>query len=454
MIRRLIAKEVLTNLLSLRLTFAFLVVVPLVVASFYVLCNDYAQRKRDYDAKISLHTQAAATDRIRIDRPPSPLMALIGGTMVTTGNTIHLSYYDAPRIKGGFDHTPIYYVFPRTDYVFIIGIMMSLLALLFSYDAISGEREGGTLRLILANSVSRNVVLLGKWIGGYLTAAFPCTIALLLGMLVFLLHPVIQLTATDWWIIILLLVTAWIYLAIFFSLGVFISAISPTTGSAAVRCLFMWFLFVLIIPNAAPNIARQLSPTPSIQEMEWEYDRIVAETAENRNKEHAEASERVSNTQYVEGDELRRIRWRIHLTILDVEHRHLTRQRDRLRQLANAYDDGLQEQMRLGRILASCSPYAVFADVGMTLANTSGSSQIAFSKAVRRYEDNYFGKLYEEKRVIHHFEPVETPPLFRMAIPNLWDRIRQSVPGLGLLVFFGMLCFMAAYMSFIKADVR
>lgn len=454
MIRRLIAKEVLTNLLSLRLTLAFLAVVPLVAASVYVLCNDYAQRKRDYDAKVSLHTQAAATDRIGIDRPPSPLMALIGGTMVTAGNTMHLSYYDAPRIKGGFDHTPIYYVFPRTDYVFIIGIVMSLLALLFSYDTISGERENGTLRLILANSVSRNAVLLGKWIGGYLTTAFPCSIALLLGILVFLLHPAIQLAATDWWIIIPLLVTACIYLAIFFSLGVFISAISPTTGSASVRCLFVWLLFVLIIPYTAPNIARRLSPTPSIQEMEWEYDRIVAETAQSRNKEHAEASERVSNTKYVEGDELRRIRWRIHLTILEIEHRHLTSQRVRLRQLADAYDDGLQEQMRLGRILSSCSPYAVFADVSMTLANTSGRSQIAFLKAVRRYEDNYFNELYEEKRVIHHFEPVETPPLFRMAIPNLLERIRQCVPGLGLLVFFGILCFMSAYMSFIKADVR
>ena len=72
-------------------------------------------------------------------------MALVGGVTVTTGNTVHLSYYDAPRIKGGFDHTPIFYIFPHTDYLFIVGIVMSLLALMFSYDAISGERERGSV---------------------------------------------------------------------------------------------------------------------------------------------------------------------------------------------------------------------------------------------------------------------------------------------------------------------
>jgi hypothetical protein len=118
MIRQLIAKEMLINLHSLRLSFAFFVLVPLIVISTYVLCNDYAQRKSDYDAKVSLHKQAAATDRIRIDRPPQPLMVISGGATVTTGDTVYLSYYDAPRVKGGFDHTPIFYIFPRTDYEF------------------------------------------------------------------------------------------------------------------------------------------------------------------------------------------------------------------------------------------------------------------------------------------------------------------------------------------------
>jgi ABC-type transport system involved in multi-copper enzyme maturation permease subunit len=358
MLRQLIAKEILTNLLSWRVSFAFFILLPLVVISTYVLCNDYAQRQRDYDAKVALHKQAAGTDRIKVDRPPSPLMAIIGGATITTGDTVHLSYYDAPRIKGGFDQTPIFYIFQRTDYVFIIGIVMSLLALLFSYDAISGEREHGTLRL------------------GYLSAFFPTTTALILVILVFAEHPSVQLTATDWWVLLFVLLIAWIYLAIFFSLGVFISATSPTTGHSAMRCLFIWLLFVLIIPNIAPHIARRFSPTPSVQEMERKYDKIVADTAENRHKDHVAASKRLSNTKPVEKDEFQRIQGRIEHKILDIEHFHLTRQRDACRQIANVYDNQLQRQIRLSKFLSSCSPYAVFTDFATTLTNTNGESQL------------------------------------------------------------------------------
>ena len=44
---------------------------------------------------------------------------------------------------------------------------MSLMAILFSYDAVSGERERGTLRLLLTNSLSRPALIAAKWLGGY-----------------------------------------------------------------------------------------------------------------------------------------------------------------------------------------------------------------------------------------------------------------------------------------------
>ncbi len=457
MMRRLIAKELLANLLSLRLSFAFLILVPLVIVSVYILCNDYAQRKRDYDAKVPLHIQTAHTSIITVDRPPTPLMALVGGSTVTTGNTVRLSYHDAPRIKGGFDHTPIYYIFLRTDYVFIIGIVMSLLALIFSYDSISGEREHGTLRLVMSNSVPRDVVLLSKWIGGYLSALFPAMIALLLGIIVFTLHPAVALTTTDWWVIFLLLVIACIYLGIFFSLGVLISVVSPTTGNAATRCLFVWLLFVLIIPNMAPHIARRFVPTPPIQEMERQYDRILAEIAEKRNADHRKWSPRLSNTEPVTWDEFIRIRARVREKIEEIERFHLTEQRDTFRRMANNYSNTLQRQMRLGRILSACSPYAVFVGVATVLSSTDSESQLAFLQMVRQYEDDYFDDQYrvglETGRGIHKSDPVQNPLEFRPGVQGLQERIRKSLRGIGWLVFSGILSLMAGYLLFLRRAI-
>ncbi|MEW6754004.1 MAG: ABC transporter permease subunit, partial [Candidatus Latescibacterota bacterium] len=51
----------------------------------------------------------------------------------------------------------------RIDFAFVVGTFLSLLAFLLSFDSIAGERETGTLPVVLANAVSRGTVLLGKW---------------------------------------------------------------------------------------------------------------------------------------------------------------------------------------------------------------------------------------------------------------------------------------------------
>ena len=51
----------------------------------------------------------------------------------------------------------------KVDWEFIIGYVLSFVGLLFVFDSISGERQQGTMRLILSNSIPRYTVLLGKF---------------------------------------------------------------------------------------------------------------------------------------------------------------------------------------------------------------------------------------------------------------------------------------------------
>jgi hypothetical protein len=187
--------------------------------------------------------------------------------------------------------------------------------------------------------------------------------------------------------------------------------------------------------------------------MERKYDKILADTAERRRNEHAEASERLSNKEPVTRDEFRQIQRRIDRKIEEIEYRHLTRQRDDFRQLANTYDNRLQKQIRLGRILSSCSPYAVLTSIAMTLANTSGGSQMAFLKKARQYEDDYFREMHTRGEVIYFYYHVDDLPSFSSKASSLPERMRQSLPGIGLLVAFGILCFMAGYLLFLRCPV-
>jgi len=79
-----------------------------------------------------------------------------------------------------------------------VQIAMSLLALLFMFRSICGERESGTLKLMMANAVPRDIVLLGKWVGGYLGLILPFLLAAGIGILALNLTPLVSLKAEHW----------------------------------------------------------------------------------------------------------------------------------------------------------------------------------------------------------------------------------------------------------------
>ena len=82
--------------------------------------------------------------------------------------------------------------------IYIVRIVLSLVAVLLTYDAISGEREQGTLKLILSNGVPRSTILLSKCIGGYVTLILPFLVPVLIALLILTMSESISFTGEDW----------------------------------------------------------------------------------------------------------------------------------------------------------------------------------------------------------------------------------------------------------------
>jgi len=61
--------------------------------------------------------------------------------------------------------------FIHIDWIFLNSLILSFVALLLTYDCICGEKEGGTLRLMLAGAVPRHKLLVAK----YLSEMFAAT---------------------------------------------------------------------------------------------------------------------------------------------------------------------------------------------------------------------------------------------------------------------------------------
>ena len=117
-------------------------------------------------------------------RKPNPLSIFNVGTENDGANTVTVelgkpifefssSIWGAPTQKRGSDN-PFLAMFLAVDVVFIFKIVLSALAILFAYNTISGEREDGTLKLVLSNAIPRDTVVLGKYLGGMSIAVPDC----------------------------------------------------------------------------------------------------------------------------------------------------------------------------------------------------------------------------------------------------------------------------------------
>ena len=159
------------------------------------------------------------------------------------------------------------------------------MAILFAYDAVTGEREKGTLKLMLSNPLSKASVLLGKWLGGTVTLIIPFLLSMILGVIYITLHPAIQWDSATWLSFLVVVLASVTFVSVFFLLGLLISSVSRYSSASILTSLFIWVLFILVIPNISPYIAAQMVRIPSVNRIENERDRILGVERDNLGRE-------------------------------------------------------------------------------------------------------------------------------------------------------------------------
>ena len=237
MLSTIIRKEFLDKISTLRFFIALLLSFGLTTISASVLSSNYAQELADYHARVKLHTETKSEGLVIVDRKPSVLSVLFPGIVNNSARSVRLEVDLYPETIETIDDNPLSVLFATVDWTFIIGIVMSLLAILFAYDTVCGERETGTLALMTSNSTPKPMLILGKWIGGYLSLIIPCLVGWFSGFLIFITHPQIHLTAADWSSVGWLLFGTSLYLACVFALGVLVSTLTSRSSTAIVALL-------------------------------------------------------------------------------------------------------------------------------------------------------------------------------------------------------------------------
>ena len=289
MLTTLIRRELLDNLMTFRFAAAVLIMLLLVVATTTVLIRDYERRLASYDTAVKKHRQEMleqttySAASLRIDRPPNPLSVFNVGLDKRLGNTLGVNHFFVPTLwdarKHGADN-PFLNLFSSIDLVFIFQGILSLLALVFAYDTIAGEREHGTLRLVLTHPVRRGQVLFAKYISGMICLLIPLLMCILLVLIMLTTSASVFLSTDDFLRIGGVVFTSFVYLSLFYLIGMLISAATHRTGTALMLAMFVWGFLVLVYPNmiltaikTEPHPDTQISTYNRIKQIWEEFER-------------------------------------------------------------------------------------------------------------------------------------------------------------------------------------
>lgn len=129
-----------------------------------------------------------------------------------------------------------------TSLVSLVIYLVPLIALILGYDAIVGEKERGSLELLLAMPITRFEILLGKYLG--LSAALASSTAI--GFGAGLLPLATELSTGDVYHYAGFVLSAILMGLAFLSISLLVSVIAQDRVRASGGAIALWFFFVLI----------------------------------------------------------------------------------------------------------------------------------------------------------------------------------------------------------------
>ncbi|MBA7667462.1 hypothetical protein ES703_75551 [subsurface metagenome] len=407
MLKSIIRKEILNNLFSYKFSIIIILSTILILVSLFVMYRDYRLSLENYEI-----LQPKSNEAIAII-PPTPLSIFAKGLDKNLCRSYEIGF--GGQIKVGSKQESVnnlFRLFTTPDLLYIVKVILALCAMLFAFDVVSGEKEVGTLRQSLSNSVKRPILIMGKWIGGFTSFVVPFFIAVLLGTILVTMSPLVQMGGENWAKLGMFLFSSVLYLAIFFSLGLLISCLTHHSSSSLIISLFVWTMLVFFIPNLGNVLARQLVEIPTVQQLEVKRSQIwIKEVFEriNRGKNSREVVRSINS----ENDKL----------IADYRNRF-----DRL--------------VSVSQNITRISPAAAFTYLSTDLMGTGISEERRLKKAVLQYKYLVWNLEGDLPAFAFHRSSIEEVLGF------------GGLANLMILILFNMFFFVSAYVAFLRYDVR
>ena len=309
MLTAIVKRECLDHLLSLRFSFALVLVLVLMVLNALGFAGGSYPYKRDrYLERVQAQQETLRADAARLwqlavrgpgdlHKKPSQLMFCAAEAdhalpdRVGAYNPVEatykikiygmwiLSFLVSHSLQDSLRRTAQQLLsIQAIDWVFTIGVVLSLVALLFTFEAIVGEKERGTLKLVMAQSLPRHTLLLGKFLGAMLVLSLVLVLGVMVNLLLVLSLAEAHLGAGETVKLAGMVGLALLYLSIFVSLGLWVSARSSSARASLVSVLLLWTCTTLIWPQTGGVLAARLLQSQSETPVIHKKDKMIMES--------------------------------------------------------------------------------------------------------------------------------------------------------------------------------
>ena len=486
MLGTLIKKEIIETILDLRfwiVTALFLILIPL---GMYVSRKDYERRLANYQREHQMYRQhygkdVGASVEAQGFRPPSMLSIFALGLdrfMPDKAITSRSGLVRAAK-EPGIDN-PESLLFGKADYLFNVSFIVSLAALIFTFNRISGEREKGTLRLMISCSARRGVVLLAKIVGNYLVLLVPFIIAFLAALIILNASSVVSVPSTGLWLalLVIILITL-LFILVMVSLGICVSTLTHGSVASIMMLFLVWVMAVLGIPKISPMIAEAVYPVESRnvvdlaqriarEDIEREFNEKKSELFRRCRTEFGVTHGGISTSPSTEAEKKAYAKY--DQEVVAIEDECQRRIADAIRKLEQDYRNKRNVQGSLAVNLSRISPVSCYTYLISGLAGTGSAEPDKFTENAERYQeqvkaaiyDNWIVKTYRmgggratSASEVEGFDPSRASiPDMKYEYTTMAEALQDSWVDLALLFGFSILFFLVAFLKFSKYDVR
>ena len=464
MLKNLINKEIREIIRSTKFSFSFAVCSILILLTFYVGAKNYHVNRGQYEAAVAenIRSMESLTDwrqiNYRISLPPLPLAYLVSGISNDIGRNIEVTGRgELTPEDSKYNEDPIFAAFRFLDLTFLFQVILSLFAVLLTYNAVNGEKELGTLRLVFSNPVPRDKYIMAKILGTFSAISFPLLIPFLIGSMLLILFGV-PMNGQDWLKLMLIIVSGFLFFGTFLTLSVFVSTITKHSANSFLFLLVAWVIAVLIIPRASVMLAGNMVDVPSVDDINSQksvYSRQVSTEMLNSLKQFkAKNLENVMQefSQYME--------------TLNVDRDE--KMNTLISKLNEERRNKQEVQQNLSFAISRVSPATSFSFAASSLAGTSVDLMKNYKEQASNYQKVFANFQIEKtggttdrglRMVQRGGEDVETIdpaelPKFEFQNASFVESLSSSIIDIGLLFLFNIIFFAGSFVSFLRFDLR